>query len=161
CDAEAADHLHRDRLADPFEDGASHLTEIVVLDEFRVGAPRVGLQVDTDRVDAGLDHPKRDVACLRGGALVRHQDVGKDVTVPPNAGALAPPCPPPSTVPMAPAGPDPVATEPLQALLGPQLPAGQARMIYDQGPEAVVFPLLTRAKRAAERPANPAAPVPS
>jgi hypothetical protein len=35
CDAEAADHLHRDRLADPFEDGASHITEIIVLDEFR------------------------------------------------------------------------------------------------------------------------------
>ena len=47
-------------------------------DEFRVCAPRVGLQVDTNRVDAGLDHPKRDLACLRGGALVRHHDVGKD-----------------------------------------------------------------------------------
>jgi hypothetical protein len=37
-----------------------------------------GLQVDTNRVDAGLDHPKRDLACLRGGALVWHHDVGKD-----------------------------------------------------------------------------------
>src|SRR5579872_6288094 len=35
CDAEAADHLHRGDLADPFEDGASHIAEVVVLDKFR------------------------------------------------------------------------------------------------------------------------------
>src|SRR6185503_16697638 len=59
-------------------DGASYVSEIVVLNELRVCVPRVGLQVDTDRVDASLDHSKRDFACLGGGALVRHHDVGKD-----------------------------------------------------------------------------------
>jgi transposase len=58
---------------------------------------------------------------------------------------------------MTTAAPDTLDTESLQALLGPQLTAEQARMIYDQGPEAVVFALLTLAKRAAERSANPAA----
>src|SRR5437764_1169452 len=55
---------------------------------------------------------------------------------------------------MATAGSDTLDTEPLQALLGPQLTAEQARMIYDQGPEAVVFALLTLARldhRAARR----------
>src|SRR5512143_1494973 len=54
---------------------------------------------------------------------------------------------------MATAGSDTLDTGALQALLGPQLTAEQARMIYDQGPEAVVFALLTLAKRSA----NPAA----
>src|SRR5438270_11218218 len=36
CDSEPAHNLHRGGLADPFEDGARHVTEIVVLDEFRV-----------------------------------------------------------------------------------------------------------------------------
>jgi len=71
CDAEPADHLHRGGLPDPFEDGVSHITEIVVLDEFRVCAPRVGLQVDTDRVDAGPRpseaRPRLDFAVLRAG----------------------------------------------------------------------------------------------
>src|SRR3954451_15791372 len=62
---------------------------------------------------------------------------------------------------MATAGSDTPDTESLPALLGPQLTAEQARMIYDQGPEAVVFALLTLAKRAAERSANPAARDPS
>src|SRR3954454_9679346 len=62
---------------------------------------------------------------------------------------------------MATAGSDTLDTESLRALLGPQLTAEQARMIYDQGPEAVVFALLTLARRAAERPANPAARDPS
>src|SRR5512143_603589 len=62
---------------------------------------------------------------------------------------------------MATAGSDTLDTGALQALLGPQLTAEQARMIYDQGPEAVVFALLTLARRAAERPAHPAARDPS
>ena len=77
-DAEPADHLHRGGLADPLEDGAGHVTEIVALDEFGVGAPRVGLQVNADRVHTGLEHAKRDLAGLRGRALVRHHDIGKD-----------------------------------------------------------------------------------
>ena len=62
---------------------------------------------------------------------------------------------------MATAGSDTLDTDSLQALLGPQLTAEPARMIYDHGPEAVVFALLTLAQRAAERPANPAARDPS
>src|SRR4051794_38454938 len=62
---------------------------------------------------------------------------------------------------MATAGSDTLDTESLQALLNPQLTAEQARMIYDQGPDAVVFALLTLAQLAAERPANPAARDPS
>src|SRR3954452_16812770 len=62
---------------------------------------------------------------------------------------------------MATAGSDTLDTGSMQALLGPQLTAEQARMIYDQGPEAVVFALLTLAQRAAERPAHPAARDPS
>ena len=48
CDAEPADHLHRGGPADPLEDGAGHVTEIVALAESGVGAPGVGLQVNTD-----------------------------------------------------------------------------------------------------------------
>jgi transposase-like protein len=62
---------------------------------------------------------------------------------------------------MATASSDTLDTESLRALLGPQLTAEQARMIYDQGPEAVVFALPTLAQRAAERPADPAARDPS
>src|SRR5215217_1527559 len=62
---------------------------------------------------------------------------------------------------MATAASDTLDTDSLQALLGPQLTAEQARMIYDQGPDAVVFALLTLAKRAAERSADAAAPDPS
>jgi transposase len=58
---------------------------------------------------------------------------------------------------MATTGTDTLDTASLQALLGPQLTAEQARLIYEQGPEAVVFALLTLAKRLAERSANPAA----
>src|SRR5512135_798843 len=58
---------------------------------------------------------------------------------------------------MATTGSDTLDTASLQALLGPQLTAEQARLIYEQGPEAVVFALLTLAKRLAERSANPAA----
>jgi hypothetical protein len=45
-DAKPADHLHRGGDADALEDGAGHLTKIVALDKFRVGTPRVGLQVN-------------------------------------------------------------------------------------------------------------------
>ena len=55
---------------------------------------------------------------------------------------------------MATAVSDTLDTESLQAPLGPQLTAEQARMIYDQGPDAVVFALLTLAKRLAERSAQ-------
>src|SRR5512147_53427 len=48
-------------------------------------------------------------------------------------------------------------TASLLALLGPELTAEQARLIYEQGSEAVVFALLTLAKRLAERSVNPAA----
>src|SRR4051794_23401223 len=57
---------------------------------------------------------------------------------------------------MATSGLDTLDTDSLQALLGPELTAEQARMIYDQGPDAVVFALLTLAKRSAERPFNAA-----
>jgi transposase-like protein len=40
----------------------------------------------------------------------------------------------------------------LQALLGPQLTAEQAALIFQQGQEAVVFALLTLAKQLAEKP---------
>ena len=76
-DAEPADHLHRGGLADPLEDGAGHVTEIVALDESGVGAPRVGLQVNADGVHAGLEHAEGDLDGLRGRALVRHQDIGE------------------------------------------------------------------------------------
>src|SRR5262245_28612939 len=56
-DAEPADALHRDGVADALKDGASPITQIVVLDESWVCAPRAG---------------------MRGGTLVRQHDVGKD-----------------------------------------------------------------------------------
>src|SRR4051812_31393890 len=40
----------------------------------------------------------------------------------------------------------------LQALLGPQLTEEQARLIYEQGADAVVFALLSLAEQLAERP---------
>jgi transposase len=39
----------------------------------------------------------------------------------------------------------------LQALLGPHLTEEQARLIYDQGADAVVFALLSLAKQLAEK----------
>jgi transposase len=47
-------------------------------------------------------------------------------------------------------------TASLQALLGPQLTAEQAALIFRQGQEAVVFALLTLAKQLAEKQAAPA-----
>ena len=52
---------------------------------------------------------------------------------------------------------DTLDTASLQAMLGPQLTAVQARLIYEQGSEAVVFALLTLAKRLAEQSVAPAA----
>src|SRR5262249_51406537 len=56
---------------------------------------------------------------------------------------------------MATTGTDTLDTASLQALLGPQLTAEQAALIFQQGQEAVVFALLTLAKQLAERPATP------
>ena len=58
---------------------------------------------------------------------------------------------------MATTGSDTLDTASLQAMLGPQLTAEQARLIYEQGSEAVVFALLTLAKRLAEQSVAPAA----
>jgi transposase len=49
------------------------------------------------------------------------------------------------------AGTQALDTTALEALLGPQLTPEQARAIYAQGPEAVVFALLSLAKRLAEQ----------
>ena len=49
----------------------------------------------------------------------------------------------------------------LQALLGPELTAEQAALIFRQGQEAVVFALLTLAKQLAEKQAVASAPNPS
>src|SRR5512143_919249 len=57
---------------------------------------------------------------------------------------------------MATTGSDTLDTASLQAMLGPQLTAEQARLIYEQGSEAVVFALLTLAKRLAEQSVAPA-----
>lgn len=55
---------------------------------------------------------------------------------------------------MATAGTDTLDTASLQALLGPQLTAEQAALIFQQGQEAVVFALLTLAKQLAGRQAT-------
>jgi transposase len=47
-------------------------------------------------------------------------------------------------------------TASLEALLGPQLTAEQAALIFQQGQEAVVFALLTLAKQLAEKPSTAA-----
>ena len=52
---------------------------------------------------------------------------------------------------MTTAGMDTLDTASLQALLGPQLTEEQARLIYAQGAEAVVFALLSLAKQLAEK----------
>lgn len=53
---------------------------------------------------------------------------------------------------MGTAGTETLDTASLQALLGPQLTAEQARLIYEQGADAVVFALLALAKQLAEQP---------
>jgi hypothetical protein len=62
---------------------------------------------------------------------------------------------------MATSGTDTLDTASLQALLGPQLTAEQAAMIFQQGQEAVVFALLTLAKQLAEKQAAVAKTDPS
>src|ERR1700744_5084950 len=58
-------------------------------------------------------------------------------------------------MPMATAEMDTLDTASLQAMLGPQLTADQATLIFQQGQEAVVFALLSLAKQLAEtRPAS-------
>src|SRR6516164_2134436 len=53
-------------------------------------------------------------------------------------------------------------TAALQSLLGPELTAEQAALIFQQGQEAVVFALLTLAKRLAEKkPVASSTPDPS
>src|SRR5512135_2970634 len=70
---------------------------------------------------------------------------------------------------MATAGTGTLDTVSLQALLGPQLTQEQARLIYEQGPDAVVFALLSLAKQLAEKsvvassrsdPSAPSGPTP-
>jgi transposase len=56
---------------------------------------------------------------------------------------------------MATACPETLDTASLEALLGPQLTAEQAALIFQQGREAVVFALLSLAKQLAEKPASP------
>lgn len=57
------------------------------------------------------------------------------------------------------AGMEAPSLERIAVLLGPELTAAQARRIYEQGPEAVIFALLTFAKKLAEkRPAAAADP---
>src|SRR4030095_1616210 len=60
-DAEPADHLHGGGLADALEDGTGHVTEIVGLYEFRVGAPCVGLQVNAAGDHTSLEHDGGDL----------------------------------------------------------------------------------------------------
>jgi hypothetical protein len=57
---------------------------------------------------------------------------------------------------MATTGSGTLDTASLRALLGPQLTAERARLIYEQGSEAVVLALLTLAKRPAEQSVAPA-----
>ena len=52
---------------------------------------------------------------------------------------------------MATKGTDTLDTASLQALLGPQMTAEHAALIFQQGQEAVVFALLTLAKQLAEK----------
>ena len=64
---------------------------------------------------------------------------------------------------MASVGTDTLDTATLQAMLGPQLTAEQATLIFQQGQEVVVFALLGLAKQLAEKPAatmtaDPSAP---
>ena len=63
---------------------------------------------------------------------------------------------------MATTGTDTLDTAELQALLGPQLTAEQATLIFQQGQDAVVFAVLNLAKQLAKRQTTPsAAPDPS
>src|SRR5437762_329186 len=58
-------------------------------------------------------------------------------------------------------GTDASATPSWEAMLGPQLTAEQARAIFHQGEEAVVFALLTLAHRMAQHTSSPSPTTPS
>ena len=62
---------------------------------------------------------------------------------------------------MATATTDTLDTASLRALLGPQLTADQASLIFQQGQEAVVFALLCLAKQLAEKQPTATTPDPS
>ncbi len=64
-------------------------------------------------------------------------------------------------MPMATAEMDTLDTASLRVMLGPQLTAEQATLIFQQGQEAVVFALLTFAKQLAEKQAVSTTPDPS
>jgi transposase len=55
-------------------------------------------------------------------------------------------------------GTDTLLTPSLEAMLGPQLTAEQARAIYEQGPEATIFALLTLAKQLGEKSRGTSSP---
>src|SRR5262245_2196760 len=55
-------------------------------------------------------------------------------------------------------GTDTSLTPSLEAMLGPQLTAEQARAIYEQGPEATIFALLTLAKLIGQKQGSTASP---
>ena len=59
------------------------------------------------------------------------------------------------------AGTDTLTTPSLEAVLGPHLTAEQARTIFRQGEEAVIFALLTLAKMSAPTPTGPSPSTPS
>ena len=58
---------------------------------------------------------------------------------------------------MATTGAEPLDSTSLLAVLGPQLTADQATLIFEQGKDAVVFALLSLAKQLAERQTTPSA----
>src|SRR5687768_318038 len=62
---------------------------------------------------------------------------------------------------MATAAPETLDTASLQALLGPQLTEEQARLIYEQGADAVIFALLSLAKQLAEKQSTATKPDPA
>lgn len=55
-------------------------------------------------------------------------------------------------------GTDALLTPSLEAMLGPELTAEQARAIYEQGAEATIFALLTLAKRTAQKCSSTGSP---
>lgn len=77
---EAADDLDGGGLTDTVEDGAGHVAEVVAFDEFGGVAAGVGLEVDADGIDAGVEHALGGIGCVGRGALVRDEDVGEGET---------------------------------------------------------------------------------
>src|SRR3982751_871498 len=68
--AQSTHDLHRRGVADALEESTGDVTEIVLLDQRRVGAPCVRLQVNADAVHTRVEHATRDVDSLRGRALM-------------------------------------------------------------------------------------------